>query len=82
MKSSEVIRRSLSLVSQSGAAYSHSHLAQAGFALRSHKNFRIKSVSQSTRNALKHIEMQKKKFLPSDPLRALRVAQSQSGVVQ
>ena len=41
-----------------------SHLARFArkrFALRAHENLRKKSVSQSTENALKHIEMQKKK---------------------
>ena len=32
----------------------------ARFALRAHENFQKKSVSQSTQNALKRIEMQKK----------------------
>ena len=44
-----------------------SHLARIArvrFALRAHENFRKKNVSQSTQNVLKHIEMQKKKFLP------------------
>ena len=44
-----------------------SHLARfarARFALRAHENFRKKSVSQSTRNALKRIEMPKKFFTP------------------
>ena len=62
-----------------------SHLARfacARFALRAHKNFRKKSVSQLTRNALKRIEMQKKNFYPFDRLRASRVAQSPSGVAQ
>ena len=57
-----MIIRSLSLVSQSGAAYSCSHLARfarARFALRVHEHFK-KKVSQSTRNALKCIEMQKR----------------------
>ena len=47
--------RSLSLVSQSDAAYLGSHLARARarFELRAHKNFRKKSVSQSIQNALK-----------------------------
>ena len=40
-----------------------------------------KSVSQSTRIALKRIKMQKK-FYPFDPLCALRVAQSPSGEAQ
>ena len=39
-------------------------------------------VSQSTRNALKRIEMQKKIFYLFDRLRASRVAQSPSGVAQ
>ena len=47
------------VVSQSGAAYSHSHLARFAhtrFALT--KIFKKKSVSQSTQNALKRIEIQ------------------------
>ena len=63
-----------------------SHLARfasARFALHTHKNFwEKKSVSQSTQNALKRIEMQKKIFYPFDRLRASRVAQSPSGVAQ
>ena len=43
-----------------------SHLARARFAVRAHENFRKESVSQSTRNALKRIEMQKK--LPLWPI--------------
>ena len=50
--------------------------------LRAHENFRKKSVSQSTRNALKRIKMQKKIFYPFDRLRALRVPQSPSGIAQ
>ena len=73
-------RKLLSLVSQSDAAYSRSHLARfacARFALRTHKNFRKKkSLSRSTRNALKRIEMQKK-ILSLWP-----IAQSPSGVAQ
>ena len=48
------------------ALASRSHLARfalARFALRAHENFRKKSVSQSTQNALKLVKMQKK-FLP------------------
>ena len=37
--------------------------------------FKKKSVSHSTQNGLKHIEMQKKIFYPFDSLHALRVAQ-------
>ena len=44
--------------------------------------FKKKSVSQSTRIALKRIEKQKNIFYPFDALRALRVAQSPSGVAQ
>ena len=51
-----------------------SHLARFArtrFALRATEYFRKKSVSQSTRNALKRIEMQKKKnFTPFEPFRA------------
>ena len=54
--------------------------ARARFAHRARENFRKKSVSQSTRNALKRIEMQKNFFYPFDVLRASRVAQSPSGV--
>ena len=43
--------------------------------------FKKKSVSQSTRIALKRIEMQKK-FYPFEPLRTLRVAQRPSGEAQ
>ena len=39
-------------------------------------------MSQSTRNALKRIEMQNKENYPFDRLRASRVAQSASGVAQ
>ena len=39
-------------------------------------------MSQSTRNALKRIEMQKNFFYPFNLLRALRVAQSPSGEAQ
>ena len=39
-------------------------------------------MSQSTRNALKRIEMQKKIVYPFDRLRASRVAQSASGEAQ
>ena len=39
--------------------------ARARFALPTHENFQKKSVSQSTRNALKRIEMQKN-FYPFD----------------
>ena len=60
-------RRSLSLVPQSGVAYSLSHLARfacARLALRAHKNYWKKSVSQSTQNALKRLEIKKKMFTP------------------
>ena len=53
---------------------SRSHLARARFALRTHKIFQKKSVSQSTRNALNREKSQKKFFTPFDPLRALRSA--------
>ena len=39
----------------------------ARFTLRAHENFRKKSVSQSTQNALKRIDMQKKN-LPLWPI--------------
>ena len=59
-----------------------SHLARfacARFALRPHENFWKKRVSQSTRNALKRMEMQKKKknVLPFWP-----IAQSASDKAQ
>ena len=46
------------------------------------KIFEKISASQSTRNALKRIEMQKKFFYPFDRLRTSRVAQCPSGVAQ
>ena len=52
--------------------------SRSRFTIRAHKNFWKRSVSQSTRNALKRIEMQKK----FDPLRASRYAQSPSGEAQ
>ena len=74
------------LIQSSGPTRSHlARFARARFTLRAHENFRKKkSVSQSTRNALKRIEMQKKKqkIYPFDRLRASRVAQSPSGVAQ
>ena len=49
------------LIQSSGSTRSHlARFACARFTLRAHENFRKKSVSQSTRNALKRIEMQKK----------------------
>ena len=70
------------LIQSSGPTRSHlARFARARFALRAHENFRKKSVSQSTQNAPKRIEMQKK-FYPFDRLRASRVAQSPSGVAQ
>ena len=71
------------LIPSSGPTRSHwlTSLARVlRFALT--KIFEKKSVSQSTRNALKRIEMQKKFFYPFDRLRASRVAQSPSGVAQ
>ena len=59
------------------------HLARfacARYTHRAHENFRKKSVSQSTQNVLKRIEM--KKIYPFDPLRASHVAQRPSGVAQ
>ena len=55
------------LIQPSGPTRSHlARFARARFTLRAPENFRKKkSVSQSTRNALKRIEMQKKKkYLP------------------
>ena len=71
------------LIQSSGPTRSHlARFARARFTLCAHENFRKKkSVSQSTRNALKRIEMQKKIY-PFDRLRASRVAQSPSGVAQ
>ena len=71
------------LIQSSGPTRSHlARFARARFALRAHENFRKKkSVSQSTQNALKRIEMQKK-FYPFDRLCASRVSQSPSGVAQ
>ena len=51
------------LMQSSGPTRSHlARFARARFTLRAHENFRKKSVSQSTQNALKRIEMQKKIF--------------------
>ena len=70
------------LIQSSGPTRSHLALfARARFTLLAHENFRKKSVSQSTQNDLKRIEMQKKIY-PFDQLRASRVAQSPSGVAQ
>ena len=52
------------------------------FALCVHENFLKKSGSQSTRNALKPIEMQKKNCYPFDQIRASRLAQCASGKLQ
>ena len=54
------------LIQSSGATRSHlARFARARFTLRAHENFRKKkSVSQSTRNALKRIEMHTKNFTP------------------
>ena len=50
------------LIQSSGPTRSHlARFARARFTLHAHENLRKKSVSQSTRNALKRIEMQKKK---------------------
>ena len=82
-----ITRRSLLLVSQSGSAYSRSHLACfpcAHFALCAHKNFQKKkkkcisidlNCSETHRNAPIF-------FNPFDPLRALRVAQNPGGEAQ
>ena len=72
------------LIQSRGPTRSHlARFARARFTLRAHENFRKKSVSQSTRNALKRIEMPKKNFFyPFDRLRASRVAQSPGGVAQ
>ena len=53
------------LIQSIGPTRSHlARFARARFALRAHENFsKKKSVSQSTQNALKRIEMQKKIFL-------------------
>ena len=69
LKNNIHIRRSLSLVSQSGAAYSRSHLARfacARFTLHAHKKIKKKCVlnSQLIQNALKRIEMHKKCLTP------------------
>ena len=53
-------------------------LCASRVARSSRKFSKKKSVSQSTRNALKRIEMQKKNLYPFDRLRASRVAQSAS----
>ena len=66
------------LIQSIGPTRSHlARFARARFALRAQANFRKKSVSQSTRNALKRIKMQKKKkkkkkkkIYPFDRLRA------------
>ena len=71
------------LIQSTGPTRSHlARFARARFTLRAHEIFGKKSVSQSTRNDLKRIEMQKKKIYPFDRLRASRVAQSPSGVAQ
>ena len=58
------------LIQSSGPTRSHlARFARTRFTLRAHENFRKKSASQSTRNALKRIEMQKKNY-PFDRLRA------------
>ena len=67
--------------------YPCGRFAPSGFALasrslrlrafRAHENFRKKKevyVSQSTQNALKRVKVQKKFFIPFDPLRASRSA--------
>ena len=62
--------------------------ARARFALRAHENFRKKKkcvsidskCSETHRNAKK--KKKKKKNYPFDPLHALRLAQSPSGVAQ
>ena len=49
------------LIQSSGPTRLHlARFAHARFTLRAHENFRKKSVSQSTRKALKRIQMQKK----------------------
>ena len=49
------------LIQSIGPTRSHiAHFARARFALCAHENFQKKGVSQSTQNALKRIEMQKK----------------------
>ena len=71
------------LIQSIGPTHSHlARLARARFALRAHENFRKKSVSQSTRNALKRIEMQKFFFTPMTDYAPSGVAQSPSGVAQ
>ena len=76
------------LIQSIGPTRSHlARFARARFALRAYENFRKKSVSQSTQNALKRIEMPKKKNIPLtdypfDPIGNSRVAQSPSGVAQ
>ena len=55
------------LIQSIGPTRSHlARFARARFALRAHENFRKKkkSMSQSTQNALKRTEMQKKIFTP------------------
>ena len=53
------------LIQSIGPTRSHlARFARARSLLRAHENFRKKSVSQSTRNALKRIEMQKEYFTP------------------
>ena len=66
------------LIQSSEPTRSHlARFARARLPLRAHENFRKKkSVSQSTRNALKRIEMPKKKFtaLTDYALRKARAA--------
>ena len=56
----------VNLIHSIGPTCSHlARFARVRFALCAHENFRKKSVSQSTQNALKRIEMQtKKKKIP------------------
>ena len=57
--------RGYSVASLPHALRSHlARFAHAHFALRTHENFRKKSVSQSTQNALKRKKGKKKKFTP------------------
>ena len=54
------------LIQSSGPTRSHlARFARARFTLRAHENFRKKSVSQSTRNALKRMQI---KILPLWPI--------------
>ena len=80
-----ITRRSLSLVSKSGAAYSRSHLAclaRAHFALCAHENFhKKKCVSIDSKCSETHKNAHKI-FYPFDPLRALRIAQNPADVAQ